>query len=238
MQCICLGGKGRRCLLNLQRTVQVGSSAGSLVNNGGHWLPGGGRATALLALITAAARAGVVAARGWDGSPRRMARSVVPGTASRILVHHVLSRFSLQTCANRNERPSGAGQLWFRPPTPLPLRVGDRRSGMPQLSYRRPTPRHSVRTQGDDPASQRHLRIEGTLAETDVHDEELILCHHFPATPHQVCQSKFGEWPGKSPDKRSLPPSPESRRTRSPAPGPPAQTRDPPESNTPSSQRC
>jgi hypothetical protein len=101
---ICLGGKGRRCLLNRQRTVQVDSSAGSLVNNGGHWLPGRGRATALLVLLTAAARAGVVAAGDWDGSPRRMARSVVPGTASWILVRHVLSRFSLQTCANRNER--------------------------------------------------------------------------------------------------------------------------------------
>src|SRR5580693_3048864 len=68
-----------------------------------HWLPGGGCATALLVLLTAAARARGVAAGGWDGSPRRMARSVVPGTASWILVRHVLSRFSVQTCANRNE---------------------------------------------------------------------------------------------------------------------------------------
>jgi len=104
-----------------------------------------------------------------------MARSVVPGTASRILVHHVLSRFSLQTCTNRNERhpaPVSYGSV-HQHPFRCESAIGD----LACLSChgKNDASRHPVRAQGDDPASPRHLRIERTLAETDVHDEELIL---------------------------------------------------------------
>jgi hypothetical protein len=95
--------KGRRCLLKLQRTVQVGSSAGSLINNGAIGYLVVAAPQRFLCLLPLPQVQGSL--RPGAGMDRRGAWHAACSwvTASRILVYHVLS-FSLRTCANRNKR--------------------------------------------------------------------------------------------------------------------------------------